>query len=442
MENKTFPHQANIFFHELNSCLHKCFKKVRIRSGGKAGKSDQHSEIRAQLKLRIQLKIFLKNSTCSTEKKIAEEQLEEVERFLTENTAAKNVATVKEYIKYVETEEGNFSQLKLWKLKQKLCPKAPDPPMAKRDEKGSLITAPELIKSLYLRTYEKRLRNREMKKELLDVYFLKEELWQSRLKELRIKKTAPWNRTQLREALKSLKNNKSIDPNGMINELFKEGCIGEHLEDSLLKLFNGIKENFYIPEFLARENICTIYKNKGSRLEMDNDRGIFILTALKKILDKLIFLEKFDDIDKNMSDSNIGARKGRNVKDHLFIIYGIINSVINGKETCIDVQIYDLEKAFDALWLEDCLIDLFDTIPKNNRDEKLALLYESNKDNLVAVSTAIGLTDRINMPRIVQQGGTWGPSLCSNSVDTIGKKLRDRGEAAYMYKNIPGGYPQ
>ena len=275
-----------------------------------------------------------------------------------------------------------------------------------------------------------------MKKELLDVYFLKEELWQSRLKELRIKKTAPWNRTQLREALKSLKNNKSIDPNGMINELFKEGCIGKHLEDSLLKLFNGIKENFYIPEFLARENICTIYKNKGSRLEMDNDRGIFILTALKKILDKLIFLEKFDDIDENMSDSNIGARKGRNVKDHLFIIYGIINSVINGKETCIDVQIYDLEKAFDALWLEDCLIDLFDTIPKNNRDEKLALLYESNKDNLVAVSTAIGLTDRINMPRIVQQGGTWGPSLCSNSVDTIGKKLRDRGEAAYMYKNM------
>ena len=134
-------------------CLHKCFKKVRIRSGGKAGKSDQHIKIRAQLKLRMQLKIFLKNSTCSTEKKIAEELLEEVERFLTENTAAKNVATVKEYIKYVETEEGNFSQLKLWKLKQKLCPKAPDPPMAKRDENGSLITAPELIKSLYLRTY-------------------------------------------------------------------------------------------------------------------------------------------------------------------------------------------------------------------------------------------------------------------------------------------------
>ena len=112
---------------------------------------------------------------------------------------------------------------------------------------------------------------------------------------------------------------------------------------------------------------------------MENDRGIFILTALKKILDKLIYIEKYEDVDKHMSDSNIGARKGRNVKNHLFIIYGIINSVIKGKEACIDIQIYDLVKAFDALWLEDCMLDLFDTLSKENRDEKVALLYESNR---------------------------------------------------------------
>ena len=72
-----------------------------------------------------------------------------------------------------------------------------------------------------------------------------------------------------------------MDPNGMINELFKEGCIGNDLEDALLELFNGIKENFYIPEFLAKQNISSIFKNKGSRLEMNNERGIFILTTLK-----------------------------------------------------------------------------------------------------------------------------------------------------------------
>ena len=220
----------------------------------------------------------------------------------------------------------------------------------------------------------------------------------------------------------------------MISGIFKDGCIGKDLEDRLLKLMNEIKEEFFLPEFVIKQNISTIYKNKGSRLEMDNDRGIFILTTLKKILDKLIFFEKQEDIDLHMSDSNIGARKGRHVKNHLFMIHGIINSVIKGNQSCIDIQIYDLVKAFDALWLEECLNDTFDSLSEDNKDEKLALLYESSKQNMVAVNTAVGLTERTNIPNIVQQGGTWGPTLCSNSIDTIGKKIRDRGENYYIYK--------
>ena len=103
---------------------------------------------------------------------------------------------------------------------------------------------------------------------------------------------------------------------------------------------------------------------------MDNDRGIFIISTLKAILDKLIYNDNYEDIDENMSDSNIGARKGRNIRNHLMIIYGVINSVIRGGEECIDIQIYDLEKAFDALWLEDTLNDIYDTVTDDNRNDK------------------------------------------------------------------------
>ena len=103
---------------------------------------------------------------------------------MTENCAARNAAKVIEYLQEVQKEDGNCSQLKLWNLKQRLCPKVPDPPMAKRDENGTLVTAPELLKSLYLRTYKKRLRNRKIDDSLIDVLFLKEELWRSRLEEL------------------------------------------------------------------------------------------------------------------------------------------------------------------------------------------------------------------------------------------------------------------
>ena len=268
-----------------------------------------------------------------------------------------------------------------------------------------------------------------MKPELMDMFFLKSELWKSRLEELMQNKSEPWKLKELNKVLKSLKNNKTKDPHGMINEIFKPGVIGPDLKNALLQLFNGMKSNLKIPDYMTLANISSLYKNRGSKFDMENQRGIFILTVLKKISDKLMFFD-------NMSDSNIGGRKERNIKNHLFMFYGIINSVINGNEDCIDIQIYDIIKCFDGLWLEDCLNDIFDTVPDANKNDKLALLYESNKKNMVAVNTALGMTERVNMANIVQQGGTWGPVLCSNSIDTLGKKCRDQGIHNYRYKQI------
>ena len=62
-----------------------------------------------------------------------------------------------------------------------------------------------------------------------------------------------------------------------------------------------------------------------------------------------------------------------------------------------------------ALWLEGSLNDAFDNIAEENRDDKLSLLYEANSTNMVAVKTAVGMTKRVNMPHIVQQGGDLGP---------------------------------
>ena len=292
-----------------------------------------------------------------------------------------------------------------------------------------------MIKNLYLRTYSKRLEHRKMKEDLMDIFFLKEELWSCWLEEMKKKKTEPWNINELEKALKSLKSNKTADPHGLVNEIFKSNCAGSDLVESLLLLYNGIKKSFHIPRYMLLENITTVLKKKGSRFDLNNDRGIFILTVFKKILDGLIYLDNVENIDKKMSDSNIGARRNKSIKNHLFIIYGVINSVLKDNLECIDIQIYDLQKAFDALWLNDCMNDLHDILEKPFRNDKIALLYESNKENLVAVKTAVGMTDRVNVPQIVQQGGTWGPVLCSNTVDTLGKKCSDRGELHYLYKD-------
>ena len=239
----------------------------------------------------------------------------------------------------------------------------------------------------------------------------------------------------LTKAIKGLKNNQSGDPSGLISELFKPGVMGQDLAQGLLDLCNGVKAELFIPLLVRLANITTIFKNKGSRQDLQNDRGIFILSIFRKILDKMTYNDKYDDIDQFMSDSNIGARRGKNIRNHLFVIYAIINSVIQGESGCIDIQIYDLVQAFDVLWLDDCLNDVFDAVTEEKRDDKLALLYDINKENLVAVNTAVGQTERFGVEKIVNQGGTWGSLLCSNHIDTLGRRCSSTGEFMYTYKN-------
>ena len=110
----------------------------------------------------------------------------------------------------------------------------------------------------------------------------------------------------------------------------------------------------------------------------------------------------------------------------------------------MDICIYDIEKCFDSLWLEDVLIDFYDSLPDEKHDDKLALVYEANKNNFVAVKTGVGLTKRVNMQNIVTQGGTFGPLECSNSIDKVGLKSYSEGKNIFLYKKMvkipPLGY--
>ena len=80
-------------------------------------------------------------------------------------------------------------------------------------------------------------------------------------------------------------------------------------------------------------------------------------------------------------------------KDHLLVLYGLINSVVNEKkEESIVAIVYNLEKAYDKLWLDDTTADLIETIGDESSNDKLVLLHESNKETNVSVKTPFGPT--------------------------------------------------
>ena len=427
-ENGTFLSEAfetkddinkstKLFLTRLNKIIKKSFNKIRIKE-----KPDDE-ETQLQLK-RNELKT--KNDPKS------KTELENIELKLSEKHANKNYNLIKEEVENIKVEEGGIHSGSLWRLKKKLSPRCRDPPTAMLDRNGVLHTSNREIEAAALEIYENRLKNRKMKDDLKHIQKTKEDLCKLRLEKAKLNKTPPWTMKQLEVVLKSLKKNKSRDPLGFANELFHSNVAGDDLKQATLKLMNRIKAEQSFPESLEICNISSIYKNKNSRNDFENYRGIFRVPILRAILDKLIYNDEYENIDDTLTDSNVGARRGRNIRDNIFVLNAITNAVVKGKSEDIDVQVFDIEKCFDSLWMQECINDLYESGFTN---DKLPLLFIANQTAQIAVKTPHGITTRRLIKNVVMQGTIWGSLFCTTTMDKLGRKIYENDELIYKYKN-------
>ena len=98
-----------------------------------------------------------------------------------------------------------------------------------------------------------------------------------------------------------------------------------------------------------------------------------------------MFNSEYDMINANMSDSNIGGRKGKSCINHIWVINSIIQDQIKQKShTPIIFQQYDFQQMFDSLSLMEACADIYDLGLKN---DKLQVLYKANNDVALSVKT-------------------------------------------------------
>ena len=64
----------------------------------------------------------------------------------------------------------------------------------------------------------------------------------------------------------------------------------------------------------------------------------------------MIFIENCTTIDDNLTDGSVGARKNRNIRDNMFVLNAISNSITNGNMKPIQLSVTDVKKFFDKLW--------------------------------------------------------------------------------------------
>ena len=155
---------------------------------------------------------------------------------------------------------------------------------------------------------------------------------------------------------------------------------------------NKTKEQLEIPYLMQNVNIALIPKPGKKDLKLiENHRGIFIINKFHSLIMRLLLNDKYDTIDKYMSDSQIGGRKGRAIRDHLFVVNGIIHDHCKSKYP-ISIQILDYASCFDSMCQNEVFNDLYEA---GIQDNKLSLLYNINATNHIAVKTSVRLSNSV-----------------------------------------------
>ena len=179
-------------------------------------------------------------------------------------------------------------------------------------------------------------------------------------------------------------------------------------------MMNSMKDQTSIPDCVKTANITMLHKKK-SKLDLENWRGIFVSSVMRTILMKMLHERAYETVTQSMTDSQIGARKKKSVRDHIFILNSIISDVLSSKKKkSIDLNIMDYKQMFDSEEVPLRLNALYDSGLQN---DIFALICEANKTVIFAIKTPNCLTKKATIYNKIMQGDVLSPLVSSNMVD-------------------------
>jgi hypothetical protein len=119
-----------------------------------------------------------------------------------------------------------------------------------------------------------------------------------------------------------------------------------------------VLESGIVPDDWCMGMIKPLFKNKGSKDDPDNYRGITLLSCISKLFTAMINIRLSDYLEGigAIGSEQIGFRQGYSTMDHIFVLNSIINLYLFKKKQLYCAFI-DYKKAFDlvdrsSLWLK------------------------------------------------------------------------------------------
>ena len=217
----------------------------------------------------------------------------------------------------------------------------------------------------------------------------------------------PFTLAEIRKHINSLKINKAAGVDHILNEFIKN-C-PDDLIYVIVLLFNMVLESGIIPTDWTVGIIKVLYKNKGDINDINNYRGITLLSCLGKLFTSVINERLYNYLTHAnlLGSEQAGFRAKHSTLDHIFALQVLSNYYINNNK-----QLYcafvDYSKAFDFVNRSYLWQKVLDT---NINGKILNVIRNMYKDAKSHVSLKNVLSDPFPCQVGVRQGENLSPLL-------------------------------
>ena len=169
----------------------------------------------------------------------------------------------------------------------------------------------------------------------------------------------PFNCNKIEKLLQRLKVNTAAGPDDIPAYLLRR--LAHFIAPNVTLLYNASILNCIFPSSWKNANISAIYKNKGSKSNVENYRPISVLPILGRTLEKAVGaqLQQYCDVEEIIPIQQFGFRKHSSCEMALLAATDSwINNLADGK--LVGALLIDLSKAFDSISHAQLIQDLTD----------------------------------------------------------------------------------
>ena len=385
----------------IDETLNQCFKRSLKRKPNNSFAAGVHHTHKNVCK-----KLTEFAARGKTQREVAKQYREKILQMNTETISEINN---KKLLKRVEnlSENDKFSAQKFWKEKkaisgtQRTCHSV-------YDLNGLEVFDTEEIIAAYQDEFDKRLSGAEIKTSLKNYKGLTDDLCSEIIKVTRAKKVSDFTFDELDKIMSSLKKGKSSGPDKKPAEVYIN-C-GNQLKTLILHVINKVKNTHLTPKQWEMMMITPIYKGKGSRKDLLNQRGIFLTQVICKIWERMI-KGRTKNTTSKINKLQAGSKTGKCPGDQVFLLRSCITHA-KYLHQALYLNFYDFRQCFDKLWLEDSIVSLYKLGLDN---ELLASIYETNYAATITVNTPLGKSGSFSKIGIVKQGSVMACCMCCAS---------------------------